>query len=214
MEYYPIFVSLKNKKCLVVGAGKVALRKIQGLYAAHAQVTVVAESVLPEVRQICPKIHIVNRPFVDTDVSRDFTLVIAATNSLVVNKQVFEAANRLGIFCNTVDNKELSTFIHPAIVKRGKIIAALSTSGASPILAQLIKQRVADALGDEYEILSEFLFDMRIPVRDRFTDSTERKQFWERFFVEDVAKIAKQEGRSGLEKRLNDLIASFRHSAS
>jgi uroporphyrin-III C-methyltransferase / precorrin-2 dehydrogenase / sirohydrochlorin ferrochelatase len=206
MDYFPIFINLKDKKCLVVGGGSVAVRKIESLLSAHAQVTVIAESVLPQLARDFPGLHLINRRFEENDITYEYALVVAATDDRAVNDSVFRAAEKAGVLCNVVDQPELCSFILPSVFERGKIIAAVSTSGASPYLAADLKNRIATMIGDEYTLLSEFLADVRDMIKGRLSNPDERKKFWERFFAEDPALIARREGKPGLEKRLNGIL--------
>jgi uroporphyrin-III C-methyltransferase/precorrin-2 dehydrogenase/sirohydrochlorin ferrochelatase len=206
MDYYPVFVNLKSKNCLVVGGGSVAARKIESLVSAHAQVTVIAESVLPQLALDFPGLRFINRKFQENDITNEYALVIAATDDRKVNESVFRAAEKAGVLCNVVDQPDLCSFILPSVFERGKIIAAVSTSGASPYLAADIRNRIAAMIGDEYTLLSEFLADVRDMVKGRLSNPDERKKFWERFFAEDPALIARREGKQGLEKRLKGIL--------
>lgn len=191
----------------------VALRKIEGLVNSGGRVTVIADSILPQISQGISGIHLINRRFGEDDITPDYVLAIAATDDKAVNESVFRAAQKAGVLCNVVDQPDLCSFILPAVFERGKIIAAISTSGASPYLAADIKNRIKEVIGEEYTLLSEFLAEVRDRIKERFSDSDERKKFWERYFTEDLAGIARREGKEGLNRKMNEILEKMRYPA-
>lgn len=143
--YYPVFLDLRGKPVLVVGAGNVALRKVRGLLEAGAQVTVVSPAHLPEF----DKLPIVQRPrrFRRSDI-RGQALVFAATDDRRVNHSVSEAANAAGIPVNVADAPEECAFLVPSRIRRGNLQVAVSTSGQSPTLAIAIRKKIEAVLKD------------------------------------------------------------------
>lgn len=141
MNYFPLFVSLESKRCLVVGGGEVALRKAEKLLQFGAAVFVVATdfcdgfSDLPVERQ--------RRAFRDGDVEGAF-LVIAATSDRPLNRRISQLCAERKIAVNCVDDKQLSSFFFPAYVLRGDVTVGISTGGASPYLASLIRKRAEE----------------------------------------------------------------------
>ena len=140
---YPIFLKLESEPCLVVGGGTVAARKVRGLLAAEAQVTVVSPETAAELASLARagKIAWRQRPFAAGDLA-GFRLAIAATNSKAVNAQVYEEAMRLGIPVNAVDDPQHSSFFVPSVVRRGLLTLAISTSGAVPYLARRLREHL------------------------------------------------------------------------
>ena len=137
---YPVMLRLENVRCLVVGGGKTATRKVGGLLEANARVTVVAPSLDPELAELARDGQVEH---IDGEYSRGtaagYRLVIAATNDEETNRQVFRDANEAGQLVNSVDDPENCNFYVPAGVRRGDLVVAVSTSGAAPALARAIR---------------------------------------------------------------------------
>ncbi|WP_316900532.1 bifunctional precorrin-2 dehydrogenase/sirohydrochlorin ferrochelatase [Pseudodesulfovibrio indicus] len=156
MRYYPIFVNLENKGCLVVGAGEVGKRKIQSLADSGAgHVTIIdTREPDPEMAPLLarPDVDFYCREFADSDLDGKF-LVIACTSSEEVNWRISNLCRDRGILCNIVDQPEKCSFIVPATVKRGDLTVAISTAGQSPAMAKRIRKELQESFGDEYASL-------------------------------------------------------------
>ncbi len=153
MRYYPIFVNLEKKACLVVGAGEVGRRKIQSLIDSGAgHVTIIeTQPAGPEMDSISDldNVDFKCRKFKDNDLDSKF-LVIACTSSEEVNWRISNLCAERGILCNIVDQPEKCSFIVPATVKRGDLTVAISTAGQSPAMAKRIRKELQESFGDEY----------------------------------------------------------------
>lgn len=161
MGYYLMFVKLTGKQCLVVGAGKVAQRKIAGLLAAEASVTVVSPSVTPTVEEwsVTGRIMLHRRVFHPEDV-QGMAVIVAAASDPAVNLAVYEAALPQQ-WVNIVDRPDLCSFVVPAVVERGDLQIAISTGGQNPGLAKKLRSEWEERLGAEYEEYTRFLGEMR-----------------------------------------------------
>ena len=124
MSFYPVMLDLSGKDCLVVGGGRVALRKVTGLLRADALVTVVASHFNLHFSLLAKRITMVTRSFSETDIQKKYSLIIGATDTPAINTAISRKAAMLGIPCNIVDQPELCSFIVPAIVNRGNITIA------------------------------------------------------------------------------------------
>lgn len=144
MPYYPLFLDITGRPVLVVGAGKVALRKIRGVLECGAVVTVVAPEGVAEIGELPVKWK--RRRFRRTDV-RGMALVFAATDSREVNRRVASLADELGILVNVADSREECRFLVPARVRRGGVSVAISTEGESPRRAVAVRRLVEGVLG-------------------------------------------------------------------
>ena len=147
MALFPMFLKLAGRKCVVIGAGRIAEDKINSLLNAEAAVTVIAPSVSIAVRQIASLggVTLIEREFVAEDLSGAF-LVIAATSKSEVNRAVYEEAQRCGVLCNAVDDPENCDFFFPAVAQRGALQIAISTAGESPALAQRLRGEIEEQL--------------------------------------------------------------------
>jgi precorrin-2 dehydrogenase / sirohydrochlorin ferrochelatase len=148
---FPIFLKLDGKRCLVVGAGPVGESKIRGLLETGARVQVIAPAVTDQVHDWSELgvVELQKRHFQTSDLDGVF-LVVAATSSPVINDLIFSEAQRLNILCNVVDVPDRCDFYYPALVRRGKLQIAISTSGESPTLAQRVKQELEIQFPSEY----------------------------------------------------------------
>ena len=148
---FPMFLKLKSKRCLVVGAGNVGEPKIEGLLETGAQIRVVALQASPAVREWARagKIELELRAFAADDM-RDVFLAVVATSSRTLNEHIYHEAQVRGVLCNVVDVPDLCDFFYPSIVRRGDLQIAVSTAGQSPSLAQKIRQQLEKQFGPGY----------------------------------------------------------------
>jgi precorrin-2 dehydrogenase/sirohydrochlorin ferrochelatase len=149
---YPIFLNLQERRCLVVGGGEVALRKVRSLLKGGARVAVVTPSVTDSLRQMASSGQIVLslREYRESDLEGAF-LVIAATNDRKVNSTVSVDARRRGVLVNVVDSPGECDFYVPSVVVRGDLVLAISSGGKSPALAKRIREDLERAYGPEYD---------------------------------------------------------------
>jgi uroporphyrin-III C-methyltransferase/precorrin-2 dehydrogenase/sirohydrochlorin ferrochelatase len=143
MKYLPIFIDLSRSPCLVVGAGEVARRKIETLLKAKARVLVVAKAACEAVLAMAEAgdIELELREFVPGDLD-PVSLIIAATTDEALNQRIADTAHARRIPVNVVDNPKLCSFIMPSIVDRSPVVIAVSTSGAAPVLARLLRSQL------------------------------------------------------------------------
>lgn len=151
MNLFPILLKLERRRCLVVGAGKVGTQKISGLLDAGAEVTVVDPEPSVAVREFLGKrVQWHARKYFPGDLNGVY-LVIAATSDELVNRQIYEEAQRRGILANVVDVPPLCDFYYPAVVRRGALTVAVSSGGESPNLAQRVRDEISDLLSEDLE---------------------------------------------------------------
>ncbi|RMG57236.1 MAG: bifunctional precorrin-2 dehydrogenase/sirohydrochlorin ferrochelatase, partial [Gammaproteobacteria bacterium] len=144
MRYFPIFLDLHGRKALVVGGGDIASRKARSLLDAGANVHVVCPELSEEMQAMVAAGEVSHEPrrFEPADVEAGYALIIAATDKQDINREVSELANARGIPVNVVDQPELCSFIVPSVVNRDPVQVAISTGGASPVLARLLKAQL------------------------------------------------------------------------
>ncbi len=176
-SWYVACLDLEGRSCLVVGGGKVALEKAEGLLACGAAVTVVAPEIGHELRALPVELH--ERPFEDADLDGR-ALVIAATSEPAVNVHVSEEAERRGLLCNVADEPALCNFILPAIHREGPITIAVSTGGASPALAQWIRARIAELIGPEHAQIAHQLRGLRPWAKRNLPTYEDRRDYFQR----------------------------------
>ena len=177
--YYPAFLLITGKRCLVVGGGEVALRKVEDLLEAGAAVTVIAPNVLAAM----PAAATVLRRAFKADDLEGAWLAFAATDDAAVNAQVAREGERRRIWVNVVDDPAQCSMILPSVLKRGALRIAISTAGASPTLARQIRQELEQCYGPEYGELVELLGLLRLRYAPALQDSAlpdpARRRMWE-----------------------------------
>lgn len=175
MTLFPLFLDLRRRPCLVVGAGRIATEKIGGLLAAGARVHVVAPRGAPRIRSWARrrKIRWERREFRPADLDGAF-LVVVATSCVEVNDAVFREARRRNVLANVVDDPPRCDFYYPAVVRRGPLQIAISTGGRSPALAKHLRVLLTKQFGAEYGPWVERLGAERHDLFTRISDRSER----------------------------------------
>lgn len=207
MDYFPLFLDLKQQACLVVGAGEIAARKIELLARAGAQITVVSLEIGETVAKL-QKIHslvIIQRAFEETDLE-GIRLVVSATNNRQANIAVAEAAKQKNLLVNVVDNPELCNFIFPAIVDRSPVIAAISSGGASPVLARLLRGKIESTIPASFGKLAALADQFRPMVKQYIAEGTPRRIFWENVLQGSIAELVFAGKTQQAEQQLRDKI--------
>jgi siroheme synthase-like protein len=170
-------LDLRGRRCLVVGGGRVGLEKARGLLDCGATVTVVSPVLEPGLLDL--PVEWVRGEFHESHVAGRW-LVVAATPDRAVNRRVFEEAERRGVFCNVADDPELCSLILPAVHRRDPIAVAVSTGGASPALAQRLRDDIARVVGPEHASLARELRSLRPWAKAHLATYDERKAYFER----------------------------------
>ena len=180
MDLFPIMLKLQSKRCVVIGGGEIAAGKIGALLASGAEVAVIApratDSIQEQARE--QKLAWTAREFTADDVNGAF-LVVAATDSSSVNEAVFRACTERGVLCNVVDDPEHCDFYYPAVVRRGALQIAISTSGRSPALAHRLRVELEQQFGPEYADWLEHLGRERREILARTMPSDEQRRLLE-----------------------------------
>ena len=206
---YPVFLKLEDKLCVVVGAGRVAERRVRGLCDAGARVRVVGITATEGILQLADEgaIHLCQRAFEPSDLDGS-TLVIAATDQADVNRAVQAAAKCRGILFCGADRYTESDFIVPAVVRRGDLQVAISTGGNSPAYAALLRREIEAFLDDGHAGFSDLITDLRRRVYARFPNAPERRQaFWQQLVTDDMLALARQGRWAEIEERIEKCLS-------
>ncbi|RMG36741.1 MAG: uroporphyrinogen-III C-methyltransferase [Gammaproteobacteria bacterium] len=189
MRHLPIFFDINQEVCLVVGGGEIALRKVSLLRRAGARVRIVAPTLCAALAQMAAskELEHIARHYRESDLD-DVALVIAATNDAAVNRAVAQAARGRRIPVNVVDDPSEGNFIMPSVIDRSPVVAAVSTGGASPVLARLIRARLESLIPAGYGRLAELASRFRERVKRTILDPDERRRFWDRILQGGVAE--------------------------
>jgi siroheme synthase-like protein len=195
MKYYPLYMNLKGRKCLVVGAGAVAARKARSLLECGALVTVVGEDPVPAlVRLEGECLTIRPRKFRRSDMGK-YALVVGATDESVVNRAVSRESRRRGIPVNIVDVPEESTFIVPAVHRRGDLAIAVSTGGRSPAAARAIREDLEARYGADYAAMIALLGAHREEMMKAVPGHRRRAAVWKGILDADLLGALQRKGR-------------------
>lgn len=190
MDFLPIFLNIKKRNCLIVGGGEVAARKTALLLKAGARVRIVSPILNDELTAHLQLGNITHHAEnFDPRHLGDMVLVIAATNERSVNRYVSETASRLGIPVNVVDDPALCSFIMPSILDRSPILVAISSGGASPVLARLLRARLETLIPEAYGRLAKYAAQFREQVKRRFGSPEKRRLFWEKILQGPFAEM-------------------------
>ena len=190
MKHLPLFFDIRQRPCLVVGGGEVAARKVQALLRAGAKVRVVSPQLCPQLsaHHAAGEIEHVAQLF-DAAQLEHCVLAVAATNDESINKQVSVLARQHNIPVNVVDRPELCSFIFPSIIDRSPVTVAVSTAGAAPVLARLLRARLETLIPASYGRLAELAARFRSPVKLRLPKALERRRFWEDTLQGPIAEM-------------------------
>lgn len=168
MKYYPLLLDLRGKKCVVVGGGQVAQRKVRTLLKAKASVWVIAPRLSKGLRELKRKKEIFYKK---TDYQRkylkDSSIVIAATPDRNINSRVAQDAKELGLLTNVVDSPDESNFIVPSVINRGGLIISISTSGKAPALAKRMRKDLTNLLVPQYAKFLRILEKLREDLKQK-----------------------------------------------
>lgn len=177
MSLFPMFVKLRDRRCMVVGGGHIAEGKIPGLLAAEAKIRIIAPEVTESLaaRARDGQIEWLRKTFEPADLAGAY-LVVAATSDTDLNHEVFREAEALGILCNAVDDPDYCHFYYPSVVRRGALQIAISTEGLSPALAQRLRRELEAQFGPEYEPWLNWLGAARRFLRAKKEDPEETRQ--------------------------------------
>jgi len=205
LNYFPVNLDVSGRRAVVVGGGKVALRKVRALLDCAADVVVVSPEFCPELAAM-RAITRVDRCYEEGDLG-DAVVVISATDSEEVNRRVWEDAQEARIPVNVVDQPTRCTFTVPAVLRRGDILITVSTGGAGPALSGSIRRRLEGLIGTEYAELLELLKPMRRRVRETHLTFDERATLMRAMSAEDVLVILCDQGREAVQTHLDNMLA-------
>lgn len=211
MDFLPIFMNVTNQNCLVVGGGKVASRKVFMLMRAGAKVSVVSPELCQDlmIRKNEGEIEHISRQFQGEDIENK-KIIIAATNNSDVNKHISQLCHQKGLPVNVVDAPELCSFIVPSIIDRNPVQIAISTGGASPVLARLLRSRLETFIPAAYGRLATLVESFREKVKTKFTNTDDIRSFWEAILEGPVADNL----IAGKEKIARELLTEAVENAS
>lgn len=198
MPYFPMFIELKDCPVLIVGGGKVALRKLQKLLPYGGSLTVVAPSILPEIEAF-PHVKLRRRAFRAADLRPRPAMVIAATDDAAVNREVAMLCKKRNIPVNVADEPSQCSFFFPALVQQGEFSAGISTGGASPTAAAYFKEELRELLPENLDEMLTWLESMRPILKNRIREQRKRAETFRALFkacMEKGAPLTQEEAEA------------------
>ena len=190
MRYYPAYLDIQKRKCLVIGGGPVGTRKVKMLLKCGASVTVISPVVSRQLKNLAASgaITLQGRSYRSADLAGIF-LVIGATDDEKLNRQISKDANRLNLLCNIADRPQDCNFILPSIVSRGDLTISISTSGKSPALAKKLRKSLEDQFGEEYAVFLQLIGAIRKKLLRRSHEPEAHKKFFEQLINSELVDM-------------------------
>ena len=207
--FYPVYLSLKGRRVVVVGGGEVAERKVESLLGTGAAIVVISPKVTRRLESLARegRVELQKRSYASGDCD-GAKLVLSATDDPELSRLVFKEGNEAGALVNTADQPSLCDFIMPAVVRRGDIAIAISTGCTSPGLAARLRSKISHLIGPEYARLAKLLSEARSEIRRRVPDESDRKALHYRILDSDIMDRLKENDTAGAERRLREIIES------
>ncbi len=207
MRYYPVNLDIRNRKCLVVGGGEVGTRKVITLLECGAFVTVVSIKASEKLLKLAESglIELKRRPYTGADLGGMF-LVICATDNEQLNLQVGRDAGKFNMLCNIADRPEACNFILPALVKRGDLIIAVSTSGKSPAFAKKIRKDLEKQYGVEYADFLKLMGAIRKKLLSNSHEPEAHKPLFEKLVNKDIVQLIKKNDADKIDSVLFEVL--------
>ncbi|SRR5665647_65415 len=208
MDALPIFLKIKGRRCVVIGGGEVATRKVGMLLKAGGEIAVISPELDHELAELheAGKISFHRGTFKPEQLD-GACLVVAATDDKATNRAVSEAAQRRNIPVNVADSPELCSFTMPSIVDRSPIVIAISSGGVAPVLARLIRAKIETMIPATYGRLAALAAEFRAQVKQRFASVQERRIFWEEVFQGPIAERVLSGQEAAAHEALQDILA-------
>ena len=191
MSYLPLFIETTGKKCLIVGGGKVASRKLIPILKAKMKVTLISPTIIEEIElnfQKNKNLKIIKRKFEPEDIEDQF-LIIAATNEKTTNQKIAKLSKDNNILVNMAEDSLSGNTLIPSVVDRDPIKIAVSSGAASPILTRLVKTRLETVIPYSFSKLADIMMEYRDAVKKNFLKISDRRKFWEVFLDGPISEM-------------------------
>lgn len=211
-RYYPAYLDIKGKRCLVAGGGEIAERKVNLLLKCCARVSVISPDLTKRLKKLNSKgkIKFLKGEFKEKYL-KDIFLVIGATDSRKVNLKIYKAASKKNILVNIVDSPELCNFIVPSVVERGGLTIAISTGGKSPALSKKIRKELEDRYGLEYAKFLNIMGGLRKRISHKICDKKKREEIYNKLVDSDIIELIRNGDNEAVKKIVEKIIKHFSH---
>jgi len=203
MKYYPVNLDVRNRKCLVVGGGSVGTRKVKTLLECGATVTVISKEMSKDLKKFAAKemLLLKERPYRSSDLENMF-LVICTTSDEKLNLKINSDAEKRNMLCNVADVPEVCNFILPAIVQRGDLIIAISTSGNSPAFAKKLRKDLEKQFGQEYAVFLTLMGAIRKKLLTENHEPEAHKHLFEKLIKQGVLDMIRENKKATISNLL------------
>lgn len=208
-RYYPIMLDITDKKCIVIGGGRVAVRKVTSLLAYNARITVISKSLCEGLKKLQPDIDWIERDYVPDDLDGAF-IVFATTNDPIINQRVYNEAKVKDILVNVADDPDVCSFIVPSQVECGDLTIAISTNGKSPALAKKIREDLEKEYGDHYAVFVNLLGNIRRQSEHEISDSSTREALYKEIVYSDLLDKLKQGKKEQVKEEIQKLYEQYK----
>lgn len=205
MGYYPIFLDMAGRPCVVIGGGAVAEHKVQGLLQVGAHVTVVSPELTSKLASLVSQggVRHIARPYQAGDL-KGYALAFVATDDYVVNADVAREGQQLGVWVNCADDPAHCDFILPSVLRRGELVVAVATGGSSPALSRAVREELEAYFTEDYAVLAQIVAEVRRELKQR--SSVPSAEAWREALDADlrrfIAEGRRQEAKAHLLERL------------
>ena len=205
--YYPVYIQLREQPCVVIGGGKIAEGKVEGLLAVEAKVTVISPELTSRLHELAEQnlIKYIERTYQPGDLTGAF-IVICATDRAEINHQVWQEASANNQLVNVVDDTPRCNFIAPSILRKGDLTIAISTSGKAPALAVRLKERLQRELGPEYEHFLELADKLREPLAHHIPDFETRKALWYELVDSEILDVLARGDEDAAREMISQIV--------
>ena len=209
MKFYPINLNVENKKCFVVGGGKIALEKILGLIEANAKVEVIAPKICAEVEELFQngKINLIREKYSSEKIS-DGAILIAATNNFELNQKILSDGREKNFLVNIVDSFD-GDFTVPSRIRRGDFLLAISTGGKSPGFSRFVRQMLEKDFDENFSEGVKIISKYRAEVKKILPTFEERINFWREVLTPEVWKMLKSGKISEIENEIKKSLTKI-----
>ena len=191
MGYYPVFLEMKDRRCVVIGGGAVAERKVEGLVTAGANVTVISPGITDGLKELLKQgaIRHVAREYQTGD-RAGYDLVFVATDNLEINAVVSSEARSLRIWVNSADDPDHCDFMLPAVIRRGDLAVAVSTGGVSPAVTRAVREELDEYFNADYARFVQIAGEVRRELREKSVSPG--ASAWNRALQGDFRRLIKE----------------------
>jgi len=200
VKFYPVNINIENKKCVVIGGGKIAYDKIIGLLEAGANVEIIAPKICTEIENLRDKVKILRENYSAEKIS-DGVILIAATNNSALNQQIANDARAKNFLVNIVDDIS-SDFIVPSRIRRGDFLLAISTGGSSPAFSKFVRKMLERDFNENFGAAVEIISKYRQAVIKKFPTHELRIKFWQEILTPEIWENIKAGNLSKLENKI------------